>query len=561
LKILIDMNRKENKMKNLHVFSQQVIFIVLIIMTSSFVTNVSAQKKIKTKTPIAPTTLHLDFSTLLGGTGEDRAHGMAVDRQGNIYLTAPIQSTDFPTTPNAITKEFTGVYVAKLNSAGALLYSTFLGAPGGANYAHGIAVDKEGCIYIAGNTTNPNFPTTQGAFQTTLKGPSDANASHGDAFVVKLNSTGDRIIYSTFLGGTDMDICGKIAVDAKCNAYVVGSTSSKDFPVTPGAFDTTFNGGGGAGRGDIFVAKINPDGSKLVYCTYLGGTGIDLYDDVIIVDTLECVYVGGMTTSPDFPTTGNAYQRNYSGDSGERGTGDAFLVKLNPAGTALEYATYVGGSGDEIGRSIALDRDGNVWLAGETTSTDFPATADALGRRNKGGTDGFFLKINPRSGKMVYSSLLGGSKEETMRLAVHRSGLVVLTGQTESNDFPMLPTGIDSINGQSDLFVALFDASGKSLRYSNSFGGQGIDNPSALICREDNIYIAGNTTSADFPVTTGERFQGGTNPWGGDAFVMKCILVDSDVSKKTGLNPRSNRSFSGIAVGERFHFLRDSIQK
>ena len=520
-------------MKNLRLFSQQVtitifVFIVLIIMAGSFVTNVAAQKKIKNKTTITPASLHLDFSTLLGGKGEDRAHGMAVDAQGNIYLTAPVQSKDFPTTPNALKKEFTGIYVAKLSSAGALLYSTFLGAPGGANYAHGIAVDKEGCIYIAGNTTNPNFPTTPGAFQTTLRGPSDANASHGDAFVVKLNPTGDRIIYSTFLGGTDMDICGKIAVDTKGNAYVVGSTSSKDFPVTRGAFDTTFNGGGGAGRGDVFVAKLNPDGSKLVYCTYLGGTGMNLYTNNIVVDAPGCVYVGGMTTSLDFPTTENAFQRTYRGGSGERGTGDAFLVKLNPAGTALEYATYVGGSGDEVGRSIALDRDGNVWLAGETTSTDFPMTADALSRQNKGGTDGFFVKINPRSGKLIYSSLLGGSKAETMMLAMHHSGLVVLAGQTESADFPMMPAGIDSINGQSDFFVALFDPSGKSLRYSNRFGGQGIDNPSALICQGDNIYLAGNTTSTDFPVTTGATFKGGTNPWGGDAFTMMFTLNDKN---------------------------------
>ncbi len=502
------------------------VFLVLMMMEGSFTTNCAAQgKKKKNNAGMAPIALHLDFSTLLGGTGEDRAHGIAVDAQGNVYLTAPIHSTDFPTTPNALKKEFTGVYVAKLNSAGALLYSTFLGAPGGANYAHDIAIDKKGCIFIAGNTTNPDFPTTPGAFQTIYRGPNDANASHGDAFVVKLNPTCDRIIYSTFLGGTDWDICGKVTVDSEGNAYVMGCTSSKDFPVTRGAFDTTFNGGGGAGRGDVFVAKLYPDGSKLVYCTYLGGTGIDLYANNIVVDALGCVYVGGMTTSPDFPTTAKAYQRTYKGGSGERGAGDAFLVKLNQTGTALEYATYVGGSGNEVGRSVALDREGNVWLAGETTSADFPTTADALSRRNNGGTDGFFVKIDPRTGKLLYSSLLGGSKAESMTLAMHRSGLLVLAGQTESGDFPVMPASMDSIKGQSDFFVALFDPSVTKLRYSTRYGGHGIDYPAALICRDDNIYLAGNTTSTDFPVTTGATFKGGTNPWGGDAFAMKFTLT------------------------------------
>lgn len=213
--------------------------------------------------------LRLDYSTFLGGSDDESASGMAVDAQGNIYLTSWTHSTDFPTTPNALNKTPTGIYVAKLSPTRGLLYSTFLGAAGGINYAHGVAVDKNGCIYIAGNTTNPKFPVTPGAFQTTFKGPSEDH--HGDAFVMKLSPAGDKVIYSTFIGGTGHDICGKIAVDTDGNAYVLGSTSSKDFPVTPGAFQTTYNGGDDTGRGDLFVAKLNPAGSKLVYCTYVGG--------------------------------------------------------------------------------------------------------------------------------------------------------------------------------------------------------------------------------------------------------------------------------------------------
>jgi hypothetical protein len=526
---------------------QRKIFLILIFFISVFSCSLIAasqqagqihdaaaagdliqKKKNKVEASTVPTPLHLDFATLLGGRDDDRAHGMAVDGQGNIYLTAPISSTDFPTTPGALNKTPTSVYLAKLSPTGTLLCSTFLGAPGGANYAHGIAVDKEGCIYIAGNTTNPNFPTSSGAFQTTFKGPVDVD-HHGDAFVVKLSPAGDRIIYSTFLGGTDMDICGKIAVDAEGNAYVAGCTSSKDFPVTHCAFDATFNGGGKYGRGDVFIAKLNPSGSRLVYCTYLGGTGLDVYNSDIIVDTLGSVYVVGTTTSPDFPVTGNAFRRTYSGDSGGRGMGDAFLIKLNPAGTALEYASYVGGSGDDVGRSVAVDCSGNIWLSGETASNDFPTTADAFSRRNKDGTDGFFVKINPHNGELLYSSLLGGSKAENMILAIHRSGLLILAGQTESHDFPVTQQNtIDTIKGQSDIYIALFDESRKSLRYSTLFGGCGIDNPSALICREDYLYIAGNTTSTDFPVITGATFKGGTNPYGGDAFAVRFTFIAKD---------------------------------
>jgi hypothetical protein len=219
------------------------------------------------RTEPAPATLRLEMATYLGGKGEDRAHGMAVDGQGNIYLTAPILSTDFPMTPNALNKTPTGMYLAKLSHAGALLYSTYIGAKGGINYVHGATLGKDGCIYLAGNTTNPRFSTTPGAFQTTFKGPRDGH--HGDAFIVKLNPAGDKVIYSTFLGGTGRDICGQIAVDTQGNAYVLGSTSSADFPVTSGAFATAFKGGETVptGRGDIFVAKLNPAGSKLVYCT------------------------------------------------------------------------------------------------------------------------------------------------------------------------------------------------------------------------------------------------------------------------------------------------------
>jgi hypothetical protein len=504
---------------------------VVLVAAALLATNGLVQaKKSTAQVTTAPSALRLDMATLLGGTGEDRAHGMAVDGQGNIYLTAPIQSTDFPTTPDALNKTATGIYFAKLSPTGALLYSTYLGAAGGINYAHGIALDKEGNIYIAGNTTNASFPTTPGAFQTTFKGPNDGH--HGDAFVVKLSPAGNRILYSTFLGGTGRDICGQIAVDADGNAYVLGSTSSADFPVTPGALQTAFKGGEDqpTGRGDIFVAKLSPDGSKLIYSTYVGGSGMDIYAGNIVVDAAGRATFAGTTTSTDFPVTANAFEKSYRGGSGIRAGGDVVLVQLNPTGTALEYASYVGGRGDDSARSIAVDNTGNVWLAGDTTSDDFPTTADAFSRQNRGGSDCFLLKLNPRGGPLLYSSLLGGSKSDSYAaIAVHPSGLLILAGQTESADFPVTP-GAESttLKGPADLFVALFDPTTKSLRYSTLLGGSGNEVPGPLLLIKDSVYLAGNTTSVDFPVTPGAgdtTYNGGQDAWGGDAFVARFTLV------------------------------------
>ena len=511
------------------------------ILTAWLAGNRVAAQENKASIESAPAlpTLRLDYATFLGGRDDDSANGMAVDNRGNLFLASWTHSPDFPTKPNALQKEFTGIYLAKLSPTGGLNCSTFLGAPGGINYAHGVAVDKQGCIYLAGNTTNPKFPTTPGAFQTTFKGPSDGH--HGDAFVVKLSPAGDRIIYSTLLGGSGRDICGKLEVDAEGNAYVLGSTSSKDFPVTPGTFQTVFKGGeeNATGRGDLFLAKLNPDGGKLVYCTYLGGSGIDLYGDNIVVDATGSVCFAGTTTSPDFPTTTNAFSRSYQGGTGARGMGDAFVIKLNPAGSALDYASYIGRRGDERGASVTLDDDGNIWVAGETTSADFPTTPDAFSRQNQGGTDTFFAQISPRSGSLLYASLLGGHGSESPLIAIHRSGLIVLAGRTDSPDFPVTAGAFDATHhGQTDIFIALVDPVAKSLRYSTYFGGRGFDAALAMVCQGDDLYLAGNTTSVGFPVTAGawdKTFHGGTNSWGGDAFAAKFTITkkSGDLTQET----------------------------
>src|SRR3989442_681315 len=244
----------------------------------------------------------LFYSTYLGGSGSEEGLGIAVDTAGNAYVTGPTYSTNFPTTPGAFQTTFGGdidAFVTKLNPIGsALVYSTYLGGSA-RDEAMGIALDAAGNAYVTGNTFSSDFPTSPGAYQTTFGG----GLSVGDAFVAKLDPTGSALIYSTYLGGSGDDRGWGIALDSSGNAYVVGATSSTDFPTTPGAFQTIFGGG----PSDAFVAKLNPIGSALVYSTYLGGSD-DHKGCGIAADGISGpnAYLTGETASTDFPTTSSA---------------------------------------------------------------------------------------------------------------------------------------------------------------------------------------------------------------------------------------------------------------
>jgi RHS repeat-associated protein len=385
----------------------------------------------------------LVYSTYLGGSGSggsgDYGYSIAVDPSGNAYVTGSTYSTNFPTTAGALQLSLRGyenAFVTKLNAAGtALVYSTYLGGTS-TDFSSGIAVDPSGNAYVTGSTYSSNFPTTTGALQSSNRGLSHSNSN---AFVTKLNASGTALVYSTYLGGSGSavlsgDSATGIAVDASGNAYVTGSTYSTDFPTAnPVQAAST-------GRADAFVAKLSADGARLVYSTYLGGNGDD-FGLGIAVDTAGNAYVTGQTASTNFPTV-NPLQMTL-GTSPSLGGYNAFVTKLNASGTALVYSTYLGGSGRDSGRGIAVDAAGNAYVTGGTNSTDFP-TAKPVQQASADGSgygSAFVTKLNASGATLAYSTYLGaddGGAAGGQGIAVDAAGSAYLTGSTQSSHFPVL---------------------------------------------------------------------------------------------------------------------------
>ena len=376
----------------------------------------------------------LVYCTYLGGRGDDRAFGIAVDSWGNAYVTGWTGSSSFPTVAPVQSALAGGkdAFVAKLNSAGnALVYSTYLGG-GGSDSGNGIAVDSSGNAYVTGYTYSMNFPTLS-AFQTSNHGPQNA-------FITKLSPAG-VMLYSTYLGGNGNDSAAAIAVDAAGSAYITGGTTSTNFPTAAPIQPVS------GGNQDAFVTKLNPAGNGLVYSTYLGGSG-GMVGSMeagtgIALDATGAAYVTGVTSSTNFPVTAGALQVTNMG-----GGGDAFVAKLNPAGSALAYSTYLGGSSVDYASGIAVDFLGNAYITGYTASYDF-LSLRALQTGNAGPYDAFLTKLNPAGSGLVFSTYLGGTASDAANaVAVDSLGNAYVAGLTQSNDFP-LKNPFQPLNGGS----------------------------------------------------------------------------------------------------------------
>ncbi|MEK9134291.1 MAG: SBBP repeat-containing protein, partial [Pseudomonadota bacterium] len=297
----------------------------------------------------------LAYSTYLGGSLTDYGYGIAIDSSGNMYVSGITSSTDFPTASPIQGSNGGGldIFVAKINAAGtSLIYSTYLGGSLNDSGCGNIAIDSSGNAYLTGYTYSTDFPTTASPLQGSLAG-------NRDAFVTKIDASGSTLVYSTYLGGSGYDYpCGwSIAVDSSGNAYVVGETTSTNFPTVSPIQASN------AGGYDAFVTKINASGSAFVYSTYLGGSGTDASWS-IAVDSSGNAYIGGFTNSTNFPTVSPIQGSNA-------GFYDAFVAKINASGSALVYSTYLGGSVYDEGYGIAVDSSGNAYISGNTASTNF----------------------------------------------------------------------------------------------------------------------------------------------------------------------------------------------
>jgi len=462
----------------------------------------------------------LVYSTYLGGSAGDAGYAIAVDASGNAYVTGETHSTNFPTASplQAATGGGDDAFVAKLNPAGsALVYSTYLGG-GLDEYGSGIAVDASGNAYVTGRTYSTNFPTAS-PLQATYGGG-------GDAFVAKLNPLGSALVYSTYLGGSGNDSGSGIAVDSSGNAYVTGDTSSTNFP-TASPLQATLEG-----TQDAFVAKLNAAGSALVYSTYVGGSGSDV-GRRIAVDSSGNAYITGYTASTNFPTA-SPLQGTYGGGD------DAFVAKLNAAGSALVYSTYLGGSANDYGYGIAVDSSGSAYVTGYTYSTNFP-TVSPLQETYGGGTDAFVAKLNAAGSALVYSTYLGGSDFDYGRgIGVDSSGNAYVTGETSSTNFPTAGPLQATNGGGIDAFVAKLDAAGSALVYSTYLGGSGYEVGYGIaVDSSGSTYVTGVTWSTNFPTVNPLQASGG-------AFLAK---ITETAACTYSISPTSESFFSSGGNG------------
>jgi hypothetical protein len=462
----------------------------------------------------------LSFSTYLGGTGVDQANGVGVDSTGEAYVTGFTSSVNFPTqspaqgTLGGTTAQ--NAFVTKFAASGtSLVYSTYLGG-NSSDDGMGIAVDSAGSAYVTGLASSSNFPLHLPISNQ------DSFVGSACAFVSAFSSTG-ALTFSTYLcGGTD-DVGGAIAVDSSKNIYITGSTSSATFP-TVNPIQTSI-----AGPENTFVSKlaaVSASGSSLLFSTYFGGNGLD-YAFGLALDgsTPPNIYIVGQTRSTVFPTKNALQGKNNSAIGGY----NAFVAELSvpnagPVGPTEVYGTFLGGSANDEATGIAADSAGNAYVAGTTTSPDFPVKS-TLQAPAGNGTDNIFLsKIAAGGGTLDFSTFFGGSNgAHASAIALDTTGDIYITGQTFDSDFPTRIPLQATLNASQAAFVTEFKGDGSDYIFSTYLGGSSSDSLDEgygiALDSNANIYVAGLTGSLDFPTVT--PFQPQLKSLERNAFVAK----------------------------------------
>ena len=445
----------------------------------------------------------LVFSTYFGGNGDDQGLSIKLDAAGNIYFCGTTGSTNFPGTPmpgtpsgQPLNGTGTAAFAAKISSTGTLIYSTYVGGTNDQAFGAGIAIDGNGNLYLVGNTGAADFPTVN-PIQATYGG------AH-DAFILELNSNGNGLIYSTYLGGSALDYAERVEVDSNANAYVVGSTGSLNFPLV-NAEQPTYGGGG-----DAFAAKISAGGSALIYSTYIGGSATD-FANGLAIDSSGDLFAFGDTGSTDFPVL-NAFQ-SVSG-----GGDEGWLTELNPTGSVV-FSTYIGGSGADAVRGAKIDSSGNIYLTGNTSSTNFPIL-NAIQPNYGGGTsDAWVAKLNSSGSALIYSTYLGGSASDGgSDIAFDAADNVYVVGYTASTNFPTVNPIQNALAGSTNAFLTKINSTESALVFSTYLGGSGTDRGSQVaVDSAGRAYLVGTASSPNFPTVNSVQGVFGGGPE--DAFV------------------------------------------
>lgn len=396
----------------------------------------------------------IEYSTYLGGSQQNVGTAIAVNESGEAYVTGSTYSSDFPVTTGTLQPHNAGdmdAFIAKLSADGShLLYSTYLGGSG-EDEARGLALDGSGSAFIAGVTRSNDFPVNR------LRNHVNCGAGPcQEAFVARINAMATAVDYVTSIGGSGDTSANSVALDATGSAYITGDTAARDFPASQGAFQTYASEHSACvpdGQcADVFVAKLSSQGSVL-YATYVGGRG-DQHGNAIAVDDKGSAYVTGRTDSEDFPTTSGVPR----GVASSHPT-TAFVFKMDPLGSKLAFSTFLGGYQEDEGKAIALDAAGHVYVAGWTSSSLFPTTADAFQSQLNGKSAGFVSQLDENGAQLKYSSLIGGSGSDVATaVALDMVGNIYVAGSTDSVDFPLRKAVQGSLVGERNAFVAKFSA-------------------------------------------------------------------------------------------------------
>jgi gliding motility-associated-like protein len=458
---------------------------------------------------------NLIFSTFLGGNNDEYLSFMEVSPLGEIIVTGSTFSSNFPTTPGAFQTTWGGglidVFISKLNSSGTnLVFSTFLGGNSD-EVPILLELSTLGDVLVTGQTTSSNFPTSIGASQTTWGG-------QDDVFISKLSSNGSSLIFSTLLGGNDLDRPVFMEVNPLGEIIVAGYTASSNFPITPGAFQTTLGGG----IQNIFISKLNNSGTNLIFSTFLGGNS-DEYLSFMEVSPLGEIIVVGYTESSNFPTTPGAFQTTWGGIQ------DVFISKLSSNGTNLVFSTFFGGNDADSPVFIEVNPLGGIIVAGYTASSNFPTTPGAFQTTWGGGLiDVFISKLNSSGTNLIFSTFWGGNGSEYLSfMEVNPLEEIMVVGYTGSSNFPTTPGAFQTNwGGQDDVFISKLSSNGANL-FSTFLGGNAadysLDNKVKLIgC---NLYMSPTVHSMNFPVTSG-AFQTNKANNGDTPVVLKMSMCD-----------------------------------